>query len=59
MQMSSCSVLGAGLRVGANIAIHNAHLIYLHGKLEGFGACIRTHCQVLYYNLNHISRSAL
>jgi hypothetical protein len=47
MQMSSCSVLGAGLRVGATITIHNAHLIYLHGKLEGFGACMRTHCQVL------------
>jgi hypothetical protein len=47
MQMSSCSVLGAGLRVGATIAIHNAHLIYLHGKLEGFGACMRTHCQVI------------
>jgi hypothetical protein len=46
MQMSSCSMLGAGLRVGATITIHNAHLLYLHGKLEGFGACIRTHCQV-------------
>jgi hypothetical protein len=61
MQMSSCSVLGAGLRVGATITIHNAHLIYLHGKLEGSGACIRTHCQVLntYCNTNTVTISML
>ncbi|KAG5191084.1 hypothetical protein JKP88DRAFT_261921 [Tribonema minus] len=42
MQLYPCATLGAGLRVGAAVLIQNVHPVRLWGKLEGFGACLRT-----------------
>ncbi|CAM9422435.1 unnamed protein product, partial [Discosporangium mesarthrocarpum] len=50
LQHFPCSLLGAGLRAGARVRLHNVHPVYMCGRLEGFGACLRSYIQVLEFS---------
>ncbi|CBJ27208.1 hypothetical protein Esi_0058_0134 [Ectocarpus siliculosus] len=45
LQHLCCSSLGAGLRRGANVRVHNVHPVYAGATLIGLGACLRTTVQ--------------
>ncbi|CAM9210784.1 unnamed protein product [Ectocarpus sp. 12 AP-2014] len=50
LQLLCCSSLGAGLRRGANVRVHNVHPVYAGAMLIGLGACLRTTVQVLRFS---------
>ncbi|CAM9983349.1 unnamed protein product, partial [Scytosiphon promiscuus] len=50
LQHLSCSSLGAGLRRGATVRVHNVHPVYAGTRLIGLGACLRSMVQVVRFS---------